>query len=601
MISLVIRLVRHIGRHRRYQLVGLAVLVVVSAFAEVVSLGAVMPFLGALAAPDTVLSHPSLGHVLEAWSVTTTSAVVRVFAAVFALAALAAGAVRLLLTWSMTRFAYSAGADLSAEVYRRTLYQPYRVHVSRNSSELISSITLKVGVAIGLLQSLLFSVSSAVLLVVIMAGLLAVDAVAAVVAALGFGASYGLITWFSRRRLERNGERIAVEQTRVVKALQEGLGGIRDVILDGTEPVYTKIYRDADFPMRRAQGSNAFLSQSPRYALEAMGMALIAFLAYSLTLQPGGVGRVLPVLGTLAFGAQRLLPVLQQLYLNWANLAGNRASLVDVLEHLEAPLPDSSPQSGPSPVRLQRELRFSGVGFRYSSDSPWVLENIDLTIPKGARIGFVGGTGGGKSTVLDLLMSLLEPTRGEIIVDGRTVSPDWQRAWQKSIAHVPQSIYLADATLAENIALGVPPDEIDLDRVKHAAWQAQIAEFVESRPEGYNGYVGERGIRLSGGQRQRIGIARALYKNATVLVLDEATSALDTDTERAVMDSIDELHPELTIVMVAHRLTTLTRCDMIFRLEGGRVVARGSYDSIVAAILNSTRDGIHFSSGGSAR
>jgi ATP-binding cassette subfamily B protein len=221
------------------------------------------------------------------------------------------------------------------------------------------------------------------------------------------------------------------------------------------------------------------------------------------------------------------------------------------------------------------------VRFRYTNDDPWVLDNFNLVIAKGTRVGFVGSTGSGKSTMLDLLMGLLMPTEGVLLVDGQTISGNRLRAWQRSIAHVPQSIYLADTTLAENIAFGVPPDTIDLDRVQQAARQAQIADFIESSPEGYQAYVGERGIRLSGGQRQRIGIARALYKQASVLVLDEATSALDNATEQSVIDAIEMLNRDLTILLIAHRLTTVRRCDTIVELEHGRVVAQGTFEQLL--------------------
>jgi ABC-type multidrug transport system fused ATPase/permease subunit len=359
------------------------------------------------------------------------------------------------------------------------------------------------------------------------------------------------------------------------------LGGIRDVLLDGTQTVYCDIYRQADHPLRHAQGSNVFIGGSPRPVMEALGMVLIAALAYALSRQVGGIATALPVLGALALGAQRLLPALQQIYSAWAAIAGNHASLADIIALLDQPLPAELLKPAPAPLSFQDSIRFDAVRFRYSNDGPWVLDGLNLTIPKGARVGFVGSTGSGKSTTLDLLMGLLIPTEGEILVDAQPISVNRFRALQQSIAHVPQSIYLADTTLAENIAFGVPPDTIDLDRVQQAARQAQIADFIESSPDGYQAYVGERGIRLSGGQRQRIGIARALYKQASVLVFDEATSALDNTTEKSVMDAIKGLSSDLTILLIAHRLTTIRRCDTIVELEHGRIVAQGTYEQLL--------------------
>lgn len=558
------------------------VLMLVSAFAEVVSLGAVLPFLGAITAPDRVFSHPFVAELAQGWGITSANQLALPLTIAFAVAALAAAGIRLLLLWATTRLSFAAGADLSIEVYRRTLYQPYRVHIARNSSELISGISGKVGgVVFGGVLPVLTLVSSSLLLLAILSALLAIDAAVATVAAAGFGATYVLITWFSRKRLERNSQRIAHEQTRVIKVLQEGLGGIRDVLLDGTQPVYCDIYSQADQPLRRAQGNNQFIAAGPRFVIEAVVMTLIAALAYGLSREEGAITTALPVLGALALGAQRLLPALQQAYGAWANIVGSQASLADALDLLDQPLPPEAHQPAPVPLSFRDSIQFENVRFRYSADGPWVLDGLNLTIPKCARVGFVGSTGSGKSTALDLLMGLLEPTDGQILVDGEPVSGERRRAWQQTIAHVPQHVYLADTTLAENIAFGVPREAIDIERVRQAARQAQIAEFIESRPESYRALVGERGVRLSGGQRQRIGIARALYKRASVLVFDEATSALDNATEQAVMDAVENLDRDLTILLIAHRITTVRRCDTIVELEHGRVVAQGPYDLLL--------------------
>ena len=272
---------------------------------------------------------------------------------------------------------------------------------------------------------------------------------------------------------------------------------------------------------------------------------------------------------------------MQQIYNAWAGVVGNQASLAEIVELLDQPLPAEILQSPASPLAFSEAIRFKNLRFRYTDDAPWVLDGLTLTIPKGARVGIVGRTGCGKSTALDLLMGLLTPTEGEILVDGLPLSGSRVRAWQRIITHVPQSIYLADTTIAENIAFGVPRSEIDLDRVRQAAHQAQIAEFIESRPEAYSALIGERGIRLSGGQRQRVGIARALYKQASVLVFDEATSSLDNATEQSVMDAIEGLHRDLTIVIIAHRLNTVGRCDTIIELEQGKAAAQGTYEQML--------------------
>jgi ATP-binding cassette subfamily B protein len=557
-------------------------LVLLSAVAEVVSLGAVLPFLTVLAAPEVAFGHPLAANFIRTLGIDSPGELVLPLTIAFAAAALISAAIRLWLLRASTRFAFGTGSELSIEVYRRTLYQPYRVHVGRSSSQVISGITTKVGgTMLGVLLPGLTLISSSAAILAIMLALLAIDPTVALAATLCFGVSYAVITWRSRRRLRHNSLLIAREQTALVKALQEGLGGIRDVLLDGTQAVYCEAYGRADRQLRRAQGANVFMAQSPRYSIEALGMVLIAALALGLSRQAGGLATALPVLGALAIGAQRLLPALQQSYAAWAAIAGNQGSLRDTIELLDQPVSREQEGDAPLPLPFRNVIRFDRVRFRYAADGPWVLDGLSLDVPKGARIGFVGSTGSGKSTTLDLLMGLLEPTEGELLVDGEPVRGARVRAWQRTIAHVPQSIYLSDSTLAENIALGVPRDAIDLGRVRKAARQAQIADFIESRPEGYDAIVGERGIRLSGGQRQRIGIARALYKQAGVLVLDEATSALDNVTEQSVLDAIEGLDRELTVLLIAHRLTTVRRCDTIVELERGAVVAQGSYDELL--------------------
>jgi ABC-type multidrug transport system fused ATPase/permease subunit len=578
---LLIRLWRHLTKRRQRQLSLLLILMLASAFSEVISLGAVLPFIGVLTAPNKVFNHRIIRSVAETFGISSADQLVLPLAIVFATAALAAGAVRLVLLWANTRLSNSIGADLSIEVYRHTLYQPYKVHLARNSSEMISAITSKTWNAVAVIQAILTLVSSIVLLLALIMALVAIDPFSVLVAAIVFGVSYGLITWAARRQLQINSQRIARESTQVVKALQEGLGGIRDVLLNGTQLVYCDTYRRADIPYRRAQGSNTFIQFCPRFGMEAIGMVLIAGMAYGLSRQTGGIGTALPVLGALALGAQRLLPVLQQTYLGWVVIAGNQTSLAEVIDLLDQPVPSDGALPEPEPLDFKHSISFESVRFRYLSDGPWVLDGVSFNIPKGSRVGFVGITGSGKTTLLDLLMGLLDPTEGQILVDEFPTTGDRRRSWQKAIAHVPQSIFLADITIAENIAFGVPRKAIDMERVRQAAQQAQIAEFIESRRKGYNELVGELGIRLSGGQRQRIGIARALYKRASVLVFDEATSSLDNATEQAVMESIQRLNRHLTILIIAHRLTTVKSCDEIIELEHGRVVAQGNYQQLL--------------------
>ena len=585
--KLLSRLWFHIGKRRQRQFILLIVITVAVTFVEVVSLGAMLPFLSILIVPEKVFNHPVMAHIAPTWGISSADQLVLPLTVGFVAIALVAGSLRLLLLWATTKFTFTSGSELSIEVYRRTLYQPYHVHIARNSSEVVSGIVNNLnGVVFWVMQPVLTLISSVVLIFAITVTLIFIDPLVALTAMSGFGACYVVITILSRRRLKQNGQRINDEQIQVIKALQEGLGGIRDVLLDGTQPVYCEIYRQADRPLRQASGSNIFISGSPRFAMEVLGMALIACMAYALSLSEGGIAPALPVLGVLALSAQRLLPALQQSYFAWSSITGSYPSLAHVVRLLDQPLPQEILQPEPLPLAFEKSISFESVSFRYTQDSPWVLEHFNLKIFKGSRIGITGGTGSGKSTALDLLLGLLTPTEGVLLVDDEPCVGNHVRAWQKTLAHVPQNIYLADVTLAENIAFGLPKEFIDMERVRTVARQAQIADFIESRNEGYKAKVGERGIRLSGGQRQRIGIARALYKQAKVLVFDEATSALDNATEQSVMDAIDGLDRDLTILIIAHRITTLNRCDTVIELQNGQVKRQGTYDQLFSSVSN---------------
>ena len=579
--TLLCRLWHHVNSRRRMQFSLLLVLMLLASFAEIFSIGAVLPFLGILTAPERVFEHAAVKPVIHVLGLTSPAQLLLPLTIIFAVAALLAGAMRLLLLWASTRLSFATGADLSISVYRRTLYQPYAVHCARNSSEVINGISGKTAGAINTISHALNIISSFVMLTIILIALLSVDPLIAVAAFGGFGLIYTLIISLTRKKLLIDSQRIARESNFVIKALQEGLGGIRDVLIDGSQDVYCQVYSNADLPMRRAQGDNIFISASPRYGMEALGMILIAILAYLLALQSDGVTKAIPILGALALGALRLLPVLQQAYGAWTIIQGGQASLQDTIELLDQPLPDYANQPPAQPIPFKHHISLNQINFRYSSQTPYVLKKLNLSIAKGSCVGFIGSTGSGKSTLLDIVMGLLQPTDGTMEIDGQIITPGNQRSWQAHIAHVPQAIFLADSSVAENIAFGIPKNQIDLDRVMNVARQAQIAETIEAWPEKYQTFVGERGVRLSGGQRQRIGIARALYKRADVIIFDEATSALDNETELAVMQAIEGLSNDFTILIIAHRLTTLKNCTQIVDLSGGSIKRTGRYQDMI--------------------
>ncbi|MFT6908538.1 MAG: ABC-type multidrug transport system fused ATPase/permease subunit [Oleiphilaceae bacterium] len=555
---------------------------VLASFAEMVSIGAALPFLGVLTAPERIFEHQLMQPLIRALELTEASQIVLPLTLVFVFVALVSGVIRLTLLYVMIRLSFATGADFSIDIYRRTLYQEYSIHVSRNSSEVINGIINKTNIVIhSVIAPVLSLISSIILLIGVMVALLTIDFAMAATAFISFGFIYWVILRFTRQHLAENSQCVANESSQMIKSLQEGLGGIRDVLVDGTQEYYCKIYRNADIPLRRAQGNNRFISASPRYALEVLGITLISGLAYMMTQRDGGVIAAIPLLGALALGAQRLLPALQLAYASLSTIKGSKVSLVDVLDLLDQPMPVAPKESLAGSIKFQQHINLNNLSFRYAPSTPWILQNINYTLKKGSRIGFMGVTGSGKSTMIDILMGLLAPTEGTLEVDGQLINTENRRAWQSHIAHVPQNIYLSDSSIAENIAFGLPQEKINFHRVQQAAQQAQIGDLIESWPEKYSTFVGERGIRLSGGQRQRIGIARALYKQADVIIFDEATSALDNETEQAVMNSIESLGNELTIIIIAHRLTTLKECDHIVEVGNNHILRIGKYDELI--------------------
>jgi ABC-type bacteriocin/lantibiotic exporter with double-glycine peptidase domain len=580
-VSLLRRLWAHLSFRRRGQFLLLLGLSGVSAFAEMIGLGLVFPFLGVLVSPEKVMAMPVIGKITSFLGISSTDELLFALTAALVVATLIASSVKLLLLWGSARVSITAAGDLSVELYRRTLYQPYAMQISRNSSEIIAGVSTKVSHSMLFLHQSSTMLSSVPILVALIMTLVAIDPRAALMSGITFGTAYILISRIVKKRLRHNGETLSSEAPRTVKALQEGLGGIRDVLLDGTQAYYCALYADSNKKIRRAQSANSFINMAPRHLMEALGVTFVVLLAYWLTLE-GNIGpSALPILGALALGAQRMLPILQAIYGAWANILSSEASVLDTLALLDQPLPAEALRAIPAPLELKRCIRFESIDFLHHGAGELILKDINLTIAKGERLGIIGPTGSGKSTFLDVLMGLLPPSGGRLVVDGVSITAENSFTWRQSIAHVPQSIFLADASIAENIALGKSVADIDMDRVRCAARQAQIAELIESRPDGYFTRVGERGVQLSGGQRQRIAIARALYKNASVLVLDEATSALDNTTEKEVMDAVQKLDPGLTIIIVAHRGASVRGCGRVVRIEAGRMVADGSFEEVL--------------------
>lgn len=555
-----------------------------NSFAELLSLASLLPFLSALTNPQKLFEVPLVKVLAKEVGIQAATGLIPPLAGLFILAAILAGATRVTFLVASTRLSFGTGADISIDIFRKTLYQPYRVHISRNSSHVINSITVNSKLIIGnVLIPVVNAVGTLFVIVSIVFVLFSIDPLILGLSILIFGSVYSCIILVVKRRLHKEGEVLSREHSHVLKILTEGLGGIRDVIVEGSQEIVTSKFRASDYKLRAAGAYSAIVAASPRFLLETTGMLLLSALALYIYYQSGSLADSLPLIGSLALGATRLMPVAQQFYQSWTSLRASHAVLRDVLSLLDQEIPSQVGTDDGKQLPFEQSIVLKDISFRYQPGSPVVLRGINLEVNKGMRIGIVGQTGCGKSTLLDIIMALLEPTSGALLVDGSPINADTSRAWQRRIAHVPQSIFLLDTTVARNIAFGNEED-IDLERVKEAARRAQVDEFILKMEDGYETKVGERGIQLSGGQRQRIGIARALYKRADVVILDEATSALDESTEAAVMQSVGELDSELTVFIIAHRITTVRDCDKIIQMKDGAIEKIGTFEEVLGSL-----------------
>ena len=585
MINVLKGIFAHISWKRRYQFIGLLFLTIFGSLAEMLSLSAVIPFIGILTQPEEIFNNDFFSTFIKNFNIESPNSLVLPITIFFCICALLAGLMRLLLLWSSINISNSTGADLSKDVYKKTLFQPYKVHISRNTSEIISGITQKVNNATSAISSLITVVTSILLMLAILVTLLIIDPFIASVSLISFSIVYFLIAFFTRIRLKKNSNFISISQIKVVKSLQEGLGAIRDILLDNNQLLFTKEYGKNVVLLQKSLGENQYITLAPRFVMEALGMVLIAFFAYlavSLTKGTNDLNSTLPVLAALALAAQRLLPLLQQVYGNWSAVLGSIISLQDVLDLLNQPLPDRAGIQ--KKVVFDKDIELKELSFKYENDKEFILEKVNIKFKKGSKIGIIGETGSGKSTLIDLLMGLLIPTKGELLIDRKILNDGTILGWQSNISHVPQDIFLIDESIERNITFGFRDNEIDKDKIDEVIDRALLREFVDSSPYGLSLQVGEKGVRLSGGQKQRIGLARALYKNPSVLILDEATSALDNETEEKVISSLNSLNNDVTIFMIAHRLSTLKFCDKIIEIKAKKINDLGSYDQFIGSV-----------------
>jgi len=571
---------KHLSGKRKGQLILLLVLMILVSCSEVLGVASIIPFLAVLENSSRLLNNERIKPILGYLAITTPQELLLAIVIVFIGITISTNVLRVVSIHVQNQLAARLSLDLGSKLYHHLLFQPYIFYTQHHSSELGTLMVFANNMAGTLFMPGLQIITNSFVAIALFLGILIIDGKVAIAMSVILATAYIAIYNWRKYKLQQNSISMSQAQTNLSKVTYESLGNIKDIILSAKANFFNLSYQQSLWGFNKANADNNTVFLTPRYLIEMLAMTCIALLALSMG-RGGDFSRSVPILGSLALAANRLLPALQQSFASVSQIQGYREQMRTVLKALERSY-DPLQELVPAQVLLLREsLTMQNVWFRYREDSGWVLQDLCLTIPAKSRVGFVGTTGSGKSTTADLILGLLKPEKGQILVDDLPLEGERLRAWQLGVAHVPQSIFIADTTVASNIAFGVPEAQIDWDRVIKAAKLAQIADFIESLPEGYHTTVGERGIRLSGGQRQRVGIARALYREAKVIVFDEATSALDNYTERELMSAIDSLSQELTIILIAHRLTTVEKCDRIFEFSQGRVIHSGTYEELL--------------------
>ena len=573
-------------RRNAWLVLGVMLLAALSTAAMV---GSIMPFLAVLADPSRIETTPALAWAYERFGFTSVyQFLVGLGGAAFTVIILAS-LFQILKTWAVARYSMMRAHAISYRLMTSYLAQPYPFFLDRHSGEMGPRVLAEAAQIVSrFLRPMAECIASLLTTTALIGLLLWVDPVIAIAALCILGGLYGLIYLSARRKLSALGQRRVAANRERYRIANESFAGIKDIKLVGRERAYLERFEKPSLRMAKTETLINVLSQIPQFALQAIALGGVILLCI-LLLDPesmtaeNGVGNLLPVLGVFAFAGQRMLPELSKLYSSLAQMQAGKASVNAVHEDLSVlGQRISLPRKPPAPLGLTATLALEAVSYTYPSADRAGLHDISLSIHEGEKIGIVGSTGAGKTTLADIILGLLDPAQGQLLVDQTPIGPHNQRAWMQSVGYVPQDIFLTDAPVAENIALGIVPEEIDMDRLHRAARIARIDQFItEELPKGYQTHVGERGVRLSGGQRQRIGIARALYHDADLIVFDEATSALDNLTEQDVMEAIDALSGDKTVVMIAHRLSTVKRCDRIIVLDHGRLVGFDSWDRLM--------------------
>jgi len=582
------KLIQILNRKERLQLLLLLLLITITAFSQTLGVASVMPFIGLIMEPATIFENEYLRWAYETFNFADTSSFIIVTGLVMLSLIIFSNAISALTTWQKTKFSLMHNHRLSMRLLKKYLSMPYAYFLNQNSADLSKNVLGEVNhltqsYIIPFLQLLTNSFVVTFLLVM----LLLIEPAVSMLAIALIGGPYAAIYFSLRKKLRQRGLLRFEANKKKFKAVSEAFGGIKEIKTMQVEPFFLNNYRGASLELTGHALWNAVVGQLPRYALEGIGFGGIIIFVLILFVTREDARQVIPLATLFAFAGYRIMPAIQEIFASFSGIQFHEAVLDRIHKDITTPGPaetntssGKTDKSGPLPFKNQIELR--KLSYRYPGSREKALDNINLTIKRNTAVGFAGPTGAGKTTLVDIILGLLLPQEGQMLIDGVPVDENNRFSWQKNLGYVPQFIYLSDDTVARNIAFGRSDQDIDQEALFRSARIANIHDFIINElPAGYDTLVGERGIRLSGGQRQRIGIARALYHNPEVLVFDEATSALDGVTEETVLAAMESAARLKTLIIIAHRLSTVETCDLVYLIDRGRIVDQGTFNELI--------------------
>lgn len=560
---------------RKYSLLLLLLLTILSSIAEVVSIASLLPFLSVILSPSKQLDN----HFLQILGLNESREIgdfKLLITIIFVSIILLSNLIRILLLYLSSKISFTVGMEVGSYIFKKILDKNYYFFRKTSSSEIISALTSKIDMVVyGVINPSLALVSSIIIVIPIIILLVILNPVTSLLSIFFFVSVYFSIVLLSKKKILENGVVMSIEATESVKLLQEATGSIRNVILDNLQNFFSDSYEKSLKLLRKTQAFHVFFGQCPRYLVETFGIIFIAILAYYLVESGHDSTYILTIIGVLALAAQRLLPIFQQIYFSWVSININKIVLSDISElildsnGMQLPI-KLTPEN--QSLRFESELRLVDVSYKWGLKS--ILDKLDLIVPRGSKVGILGKTGSGKSTLFDILMGLIFPTSGKMLIDGKCIQASNIGSWYRMVTHVPQHIFLLNASIKKNIAFGVADSSVDIERVKMAARLANLDSYVKTLAEGYETPIGENGFNMSGGQRQRLAIARALYKRAEVIFFDEATSALDSETEGEIISTINDLAPKYTVFIIAHKESILKCCDILLEVSNGKLIRK---------------------------